>query len=420
MPDSGPMQPENPQDRVADLERRLAEANRVIDLERELAEAKAGAAPEQDSPTSVSPASMPPPSAQSAPGFQMYSPAQMFADQQQQFGQPAGGALNAAPFRIQRGGAAPVDTRLALAPRRIPAVFLLVDMLRFRFWYVWAMFMVAVAPISLWISVPAAFAAAAVSTLVAIYAVNIVTARTRRELLKWGQVATVTGSEITSQGTYYSGTTYSNMIVPVAHGWTVTRSMYSGPKTKTRVRYTLDGYQGELTVRGREYIDGVILADQRNPARALCVTSFPYDLDRDTEGNWVGKLRTAQAIGMVVWVLIVAGWLVAAAVSVNVLGLGSVVGWGGPAIVDAGRTLTIDDMDVTKAVVCNNGSLDISGMNDTITVTGHCANVSVSGMDDHVTLDSADSISNDDDDTVTFHSGSPQITGDGSGKVQRG
>lgn len=36
---------------------------------------------------------------------------------------------------------------------------------------------------------------------------------------------------------------------------------------------------------GREYIDGVILADQREPRRALCVTSFPYDLDRDGTGH---------------------------------------------------------------------------------------------------------------------------------------
>src|SRR6185436_2859201 len=78
---------------------------------------------------------------------------------------------------------------------------------------------------------------------------------------------------------------------------------------KTRVRYQLDGYQGELTVAGREYIDGVIVADQRKPERALCVTSFPYDLNRDSSGNWTGRLRVRLVIGMVFWLLVMIGWL---------------------------------------------------------------------------------------------------------------
>jgi hypothetical protein len=69
------------------------------------------------------------------------------------------------------------------------------------------------------------------------------------------------------------------------------RDRYSGPNVKTRISYTLDNCQGELAVSGREYTDGVVLADQRDPARARCVTSFAYDLDRDASGNWVGRLR---------------------------------------------------------------------------------------------------------------------------------
>jgi hypothetical protein len=54
-------------------------------------------------------------------------------------------------------------------------------------------------------------------------------------------------------------------------------------------------------VRGREYTDGVVLADPHKPSRALCVTTFAYDLDRDESGNWVGRLRPRLVVGMVVW-----------------------------------------------------------------------------------------------------------------------
>jgi hypothetical protein len=213
--------------------------------------------------------------------------------------------------------AAPVDSRLAEPPRRIPAAFLLAELLPFRWWYIWALFMVAIAPIAVWMSVRPAFPVAAVLALLGIYAFNFQGTTKRFALLKWGQVATVTGSQIISRGTYYSGTTYFNALLPVAHGWMVRRPRYSGPSTKTRIRYTLNGLPGELRVSGREYYDGVVLADPRNPARALCVTSFPYDLDRDQSGNWIGRLRPALMVGMAVWLIIVIGWLAAAAVVAN-------------------------------------------------------------------------------------------------------
>jgi hypothetical protein len=90
--------------------------------------------------------------------------------------------------------------------------------LPFRWWYVWALFMIAVAPIAIWVRTPAVFAVVAVLGVVAIYGFQIRAARTRLALLKWGQVATVTGTEVLSRGTYYSGTTSYNVYLPVAHG----------------------------------------------------------------------------------------------------------------------------------------------------------------------------------------------------------
>jgi hypothetical protein len=205
--------------------------------------------------------------------------------------------------------AAPADVRLAAAPRRVPAAFLLAELLPFRWWYLWGMFMIAVALIAIWAAVPLAFSITAVAALALIYAYQLYGASQRFALLKWGEVATVTGAETLTRGTYYSGTTWSNAYLPVASGWTVQRPRYSGPSTKTKVSYRLGDYQGDIVVRGREYTDGVVLADPRKPHRALCVTAFAYDLVRDETGDWVGRLRPRLVVGMVVWLVVMIGWL---------------------------------------------------------------------------------------------------------------
>jgi hypothetical protein len=343
---------DDPERRIADLEKQDADARRIADLERQLAQAK---------------------------GEQEY-----------------------ADLDVGRTPSAPRDDRLADAPRRIPFTFLLAEVLPFRWWFVFAMFMVAVAPIALWMEVPATVAPAAILTLVLLYAFQFTGARKRLALVKWGRVAIVTRTQLTSRATYYSGTTWSNVIMPQAHGWTVTRQFWSGRNTKTTVDYTLDGYQGSLVVSGREYIDGVILADQRRPERALCVSSFLYDLDRDAGGNWTGRLRTRQIVGMVFWVLIVLVWLA----------LGTGVGLGVATDLFATRLSPGENGTVNNGgtVYCNDGNLSVDGTKYTTTVHGHCASLHVSGIDGVITVDSADTITlSGIDNAVTYHSGEPTI-----------
>jgi hypothetical protein len=55
----------------------------------------------------------------------------------------------------------------------VPASFLLAELLPFRWWYLWAMFMIAVALIAIWAAAPLAFSITAVAALV---------------LLKWGRL----------------------------------------------------------------------------------------------------------------------------------------------------------------------------------------------------------------------------------------
>jgi hypothetical protein len=75
----------------------------------------------------------------------------------------------------------------------VPAAYRVAEVLPFRWWYVWTLFMIGVAPIALWNTSPLAFAAAAVLTLLAIYGFQFRAAGKRLALIKWGQVATVTG-----------------------------------------------------------------------------------------------------------------------------------------------------------------------------------------------------------------------------------
>jgi hypothetical protein len=352
------------------------------------------------------------------PMEQPRDPDELVTDLERQLAEAKSAARGA---RASGAVATTADARLAPPPRKVPTAFRLAELLPFRWWYVWTLFLLAVAPIALWIEQPIAFAAVAALSLAGIYGAQLWGARTRVGLLKWGRVVTVTDTELLSRATYYSGTTWYNVYLPVARGWTVTRDRWSGPNIKTEVRYTLDGHQDHLVVRGREYVDGVILADERNPARARCVTSFAYDLDRDKTGNWVGRLRPRLRIGMACWLLIVIGWLALAGFAAT----GFRTNFGSsspPATVPRAGTLQVSGTGTTKTIPCNDGYLSVSGVTNTITVTGHCTSFSVSGNGNHVTIDSTDAVSTSGTgNIVTYHSGSPKIVNAGtSNTVQQG
>jgi hypothetical protein len=209
-----------------------------------------------------------------------------------------------------------LPSTLSAAPRTVPVSFVVAEVLPFRLRYLWILFFVGAAPIALWIARPLLFGVVGFATVAAIYASRLRATRIRLELLKWGSVATVVDAERIGEMRSYSGRTWFNGYAPVARGWSVTRDRASKPDVKTRIRYSLGSYKGELMLTEREYIDGVVLADQRNPATALCVTAFPYDLVVDGSGNWVGTLRRGLKLGMAVWLVVVVAWLAVAAAAV--------------------------------------------------------------------------------------------------------
>lgn len=190
--------------------------------------------------------------------------------------------------------------RVVDPPRRVPFAFRLVAFWSWSWWEAFSVVMFAVAPIALWVFFPEIIPAAFILGLLAIVVVRGRKYLKRIGLLKWGKVATVTNSDELSRGTYYSGTTYQNMLVRQAHGWDVTKRMYSGPASKTKVEYTLDGTNGSLTLRGLPYRNGVVLADSRKPTRALCVSSFSFPVKPDVNGEWqTGGISPWSWLGVV-------------------------------------------------------------------------------------------------------------------------
>jgi Protein of unknown function (DUF3060) len=86
-----------------------------------------------------------------------------------------------------------------------------------------------------------------------------------------------------------------------------------------------------------------------------------------------------------------------------------------------GGQLSVSGISENKTLTCNNSQVDISGITNTVTITGHCASVTVSGVQNQVTLDTSDEIdASGMNNTVTYHSGSPQVNNGRSNVVQQG
>lgn len=187
---------------------------------------------------------------------------------------------------------------LSEPPRRVPLALKLAG-LSWKWWEAFAILMVFTAPIALWLFAPRSLPAAFIGLVVILGYTRVRAVGIKTEVLRWGKVATVTQVDHGPTGTYFSGTTYSNVRLAQASGWAVKRQWYSGPGSTTRVHYLLDGSTGELTVRGLPYTSGVILASARDSSKALCVSDFPYDLEVDEHGGWRSTVGTRSWIGII-------------------------------------------------------------------------------------------------------------------------
>jgi hypothetical protein len=321
-------------DRVAELQKQLSDAAaQVAKVQAELAAAKGDEPPPLSTPTGPpangvlygEPTAPGAASTPTGPGPQVVDlrailGPEMAAQVRDQLSQLSQFGLDSSQFAGVFGdlpghGEPPTPTvvdRLADPPRNVPLSFRLSSFFALSWWEMFSILMVLVAPIAVWGFFPWTIPAAFILGIL-----TIVVLRGRRYLLKvgllkWGKVATVTNADEISRGTYYSGTTYQNMMVRQANGWDVTKRWYSGPASKTKIKYSLDGAAGELTLRGLPFNNGVILANSRKPQRALCVSSFPFNVKPEATGqfgrsgltpwNWLGICFT-----ILVHVALVAG-----------------------------------------------------------------------------------------------------------------
>lgn len=200
-----------------------------------------------------------------------------------------------------------LKSQLAAAPRHVPFVYRLV-LLNFNLWFCFAVFFLFI-PFPAFIKhVPVAGLAVGLAFFSGFLGWKLRQAHIRHVLLRWGAQADVTGSNLLSQGTYYSGAVVQNTRMSQAHGWTVTRKFYSGPISRTRIDYRLNGTSASMVLRGLTYEGGVVLADTRKPSRALCVSSFPYDIEPDSTGNWPGKVKLTTLIGTFAMAIYLGAW----------------------------------------------------------------------------------------------------------------
>jgi hypothetical protein len=197
---------------------------------------------------------------------------------------------------------------LAEPPRRGPFTYRLATF-DLNVWELFTLVVGAIAGGALWFTVDMAAPIALIAACVVIAVLRARKYVRRIGMLKWGKVATVTNSDETSRGTYYSGTTVQNMVMRQARGWDVTSRLYSGPVSNTSIAYTLDGQNGTVELKGLEYANGVVLADSRKPGRAMVVSQFPYSVKPDETGNYTGTL-TAWRWGGVIATLVVEATLV--------------------------------------------------------------------------------------------------------------
>jgi hypothetical protein len=281
-------------ERVTELQQQLSDAAaQVAKVQAELGQAREAA-----TPASAVPYGTPEPVDLTAMlGAEM---ARQVRDQLGQLGldEKVAGMLGALPAHVGPATPSTVD-RLAEPPRRVPHSFRLASFWYWSWWEAFAVLMAVVAPIAVWGFFPWTIPGA---LLLGILVIGMVRGRRylrRIGLLKWGKVATVMNSAEISRGTYYSGTTYHNMRVRQANGWDATTSWYSGPASTTEIKYSLDDVDGSLTLRGLPFNNGVILADSRKPERALCVSSFPFSVRPDANGDFdAGGVSTWSWLGI--------------------------------------------------------------------------------------------------------------------------
>ncbi|QIG45609.1 hypothetical protein G5V58_25270 [Nocardioides anomalus] len=295
---------------MSELQRQLAEAAaQVAHVQAQLTVAQGGVAPTAGAPPSTPVPAVPygAPHAFTVMGqpVDVSSYLSPQATEQLRSSLQALGLGHSALFGGMAGPPAPPEPVAPLAdpPRRVPLSFRLATF--DLSWYeLFLLVILTAAPIAVWVYFPVVVPAALLLAVAVIAAFRGRRYARRIGMLKWGKAATVTHSEVLTQGTYYGGLTYNNMRKRTARGWDVSTIWYSGPAYTNKIDYTLDGVAGSLTYRGLLYTNGVVLADSRDPSRALCVVEYPYSVKPGPDGQLTGEVSLGRWVGIAVTVFV--------------------------------------------------------------------------------------------------------------------
>jgi hypothetical protein len=199
---------------------------------------------------------------------------------------------------------------LAEPPRSVPLAYR-VAALGLSPWEAFAVVLFVLAPMALWILQPHLRAAAFLVAALLVVATRVRRYARRVGVLRWGRVATVTRTD-----SQIASVTNHNVPMRQARGWDVTTQLYTGSSITTHISYLVDGQTGSIRIRGMPYLDGVVLADSRQPSRAMVVSQFPHSVRPGLDGQLVGRLAPGRWAWLLVTLALQAGLVVIAVQSV--------------------------------------------------------------------------------------------------------
>lgn len=197
--------------------------------------------------------------------------------------------------------------RLTPGPRRVPPALRLATTTLGPIG-LFVLFMTALSPMAVWILLPWTIPVAAAVGLAIVGLRCAALYRARVPVLRWGEVATVTAAQES-----IGSSSYTNVPMRRARGWHTWWESYTGQGRRTELTFTVAGRAGRLVVGGAPYEGGVVLADPRDPSKALCVSQLWFSVEPDDAGQlphglpalaWLGVLLTLGSLAALLGLLV--------------------------------------------------------------------------------------------------------------------
>ncbi len=205
------------------------------------------------------------------------------------------------------------DRHLGPPPRSIPIVFVITELLDWRWKYLMLAGLVFVASQELRAPPRIAFICGT-ALLVLCVVMRLASAWRKLSVLRWGMPVEVYKTESCAPwwDDWGGTTTYRGIYWPRALGWRVESVQTFGKYWKTVFYRTDSGFTGSVKIVGHEWISeaegGIILAHSKIPQRAYGVVAYPYRLRRDA-GQWLSSLRISNVVSILFTCALTTAWV---------------------------------------------------------------------------------------------------------------